>query len=87
MVSSVLPVFVFDRIESGLQQSTEPDPDFRDFDHRRQWREGKHRRGGVERYGAGDHRRYRLKFDLQLISVLRPEEVVLDAEDADITDK
>jgi uracil permease len=55
----------FDRIESGLQQSTEPDPDFRDFDHRRQWREGKHRRGGVKRYGAGDHRRYRLKFDLQ----------------------
>ncbi len=29
MVSSVLPVFGFDRIESGLQQSTEPDPDFR----------------------------------------------------------
>ncbi len=49
----------------GLQQSTEPDPDFRDFDHRRQWREGKHRRGGVKRYGAGDHRRYRLKFDFQ----------------------
>ncbi|SPW58455.1 uracil transporter [Escherichia coli] len=24
-----------------------------------------HRRGGVKRYGAGDHRRYRLKFDLQ----------------------
>ncbi len=54
-------------IESKVDynKAQKPDPDFRDFDHRRQWREGKHRRGGVKRYGAGDHRRYRLKFDLQ----------------------
>ena len=55
----------FDRVESGLQQSAKPDPDFGDFDHRRQWREGSHRRGGAERHGAGDHRRCRPEPDFQ----------------------
>ncbi len=53
-----------DRIKSRLQQSAEPDSDLSYSDYRRERREGAYWRGGAERHGAGDDRRYLSEPDL-----------------------
>ncbi len=53
-----------DRIKSRLQQSAEPDSDLSYSDYRRERREGAYWRGGAERHGAGDDRRYLSELDL-----------------------